>query len=161
MSHFAMELLRLKTGIEMTHLPYKGAAPAGVAIVSGEAQVAFLVLPVTQTYVKAGKLRALGVAAPSRSPVIPQVPTMREAGVEGHEALQWNGFFAPARSSQTIIDRLHRETVRALADPEVRHRFDAEGVTAVGSTPREFAAFFESEARKWSEVAQQSGTRLD
>ena len=161
MSHFAMELLRLKTGIEMTHLPYKGAAPAGVAIVSGEAQVAFLVLPVTQTYVKAGKLRALGVAAPSRSPVIPQVPTMREAGIEGHEALQWNGFFAPARSSQTIIDRLHRETVRALVDPEARQRFDAEGVTAVGSTPREFATFFESEARKWSEVAQKSGTRLD
>ena len=161
MSHFAMELLRLRTSINMTHLPYKGAAPAAVALISGESQAAFIVLPVVNPQVKAGKMRALGVAAPARSPVIAQVPTMREAGIEGHEALQWNGFFAPARTPQAILDRLHREIVKALHDPEVRQRFEAEGATPVGSTPSEFASFFRVEADKWADVAKKSGMKLD
>ena len=161
MSHFAMELMRLRTGISVNHLPYKGAAPASIAVISGEAQVAFLVLPVAQTQIKAGKLRGLAVAAPSRAAVIAQVPTMREAGVADNEALQWNGFFAPARTPQAVLDRLQRETVKALSDPEVRSRFEAEGATPVGSTPSEFASFFKVEARKWGEVAQKSGTKLD
>ena len=161
MSHFAMELLRSKTGVNMTHLPYKGAAPAAISLVSGESQAAFIVLPVINPQVKAGKMRALGVAGPARSPVIAQVPTLREAGVDGLEALQWNGFFAPARTPQAIRDRLHREIVKELADPEVRQRFEAEGATPVGSTPGEFASFFRVEAEKWADVAKKSGTRLD
>jgi tripartite-type tricarboxylate transporter receptor subunit TctC len=161
MSHFAMELLRLRTAVQLTHLPYKGAAPASIALLSGEAQAAFLVLPLAQVQIKAGKIRGLAVAAPTRAPVIAQVPTMQEAGVEGHDAVQWNGFFAPARTPQGVLDRLHREIVRALADPEVRQRLEAEGATPVGNTPAEFAAFFRKEAQKWAEVAQQSGTRLD
>jgi tripartite-type tricarboxylate transporter receptor subunit TctC len=161
MSHLAMELMRLKTGIKVTHLPYKGAAPASVSLISGEAQCAFLVMPVAGPQINAGRLRGLGVAAKTRSAVIPQVLTMHEAGVEGHEALQWNGLFAPARTPQTILDRLHREVVKALAEPEIRQRFAAEGAEPVGSSPSEFAAFYRVEAAKWADVAKRSGTKLD
>jgi tripartite-type tricarboxylate transporter receptor subunit TctC len=161
MSHLAMELFRLRTGVRVTHLPYKGAAAAGVGLISGEAQLSFLVMPVAQAQINGGRLRGLAVAAAARSPVLAKVPTMREAGVEGHEALQWNGLFAPARTPQAILDRLHREVVTALKDAEVRSRFDAEGATPVGSSPAEFTAFFAAEAAKWGEVAKRSGTTLD
>ena len=161
MSHLAMQLMRLKTGVELGHLSYKGAAPAVVSLMSGETQLAFLVMPVAHPQFKAGKLRGLGVAAKTRSAAAPQVPTMQEAGVEGHEALQWNGLFAPARTPQAILDRLHREVVKAVAAPEVRQRIEAEGATPAGTSPSEFAAFFRVEAEKWADVARRSGTKLD
>jgi tripartite-type tricarboxylate transporter receptor subunit TctC len=161
MSHLAMELLRLKTGIKVTNLPYKGAAPALVSLMSGETQLAFIVMPVAAPQIKAGKLRGLGVAAPTRSAAVPEMPTMREAGVAGHEAVQWNGFFAPARTPQAILDRLYREIAKAVHLPDVKQRFEAEGATPSGSSPSEFAAFFKVEAEKWAEVAKRSGTKLD
>lgn len=161
MSHLAMQLMRLKTGVELSHLSYKGAAPAVVSLMSGETQLAFLVMPVAHPQFKAGKLRGLGVAAPARSPAAPEVPTMQEAGVAGNEAVQWNDFFAPARTPPAILDRLHREVVKAVAAPEVRQRIEAEGAAPVGNTPGEFAAFFRAEAEKWADVAKRSETRLD
>jgi tripartite-type tricarboxylate transporter receptor subunit TctC len=161
MSHMAMELLRLKTGIKVQHLPYKGAAPASVSLISGESQLAFLVMPVAQVQIKAGKLRGLAVAAPTRSVAAPQMPTMQEAGVEGHIALQWNGFFAPAKTPPAILDRLHREVAKAVHLPDVKQRFEAEGATPAGTSPGEFAAFYRAEADKWADVAKRSGTRLD
>ena len=161
LSHFAMELFRLNTGVRVTHLPYKGAAPAGVGVMSGEAQAAFLVMPLSQAHIKTGRLRGLGVAAKARAPVIPHVPTMREAGVADNEAIQWNGLFAPAGTPQAVLDRLYRETVKALASADVKQRFEAEGADPVGSTPAEFAAYFRAEAGKWADVAKRSNTRLD
>lgn len=161
MSHLAMQLLRLKTGIELGHLSYKGAAPATVSLMSGETQLAFLVMPVAHPQFKAGKLRGLGVAAKTRSSAAPEVPTMQEAGVAGHEAVQWNGFFAPARTPPAVLDRLHREVAKAVAAPEVRQRIEAEGAVPVGNTPPEFTAFFRTEAEKWADVAKRSGTKLD
>ena len=162
MSHMAMELLRLRSGgLKLQHLPYKGAAPASVSLISGETQVAFLVMPVAAVQVKAGKLRGLAVAAPARSTAAPEMPTMKEAGVTGHEAVQWNGFFAPARTPPAIIDRLYREVAKAVHLPDVKQRFDAEGATPSGSSPAEFAAFYRSEAEKWADVARKSGTKLD
>jgi len=161
MSHFAMELMRIRTGIKVTHLPYKGAGPAAVGLMSGEAQCSFLVMPTAQTQIHAGKLRGLGVAASTRSRVLPDVPTMAEAGVSGNEAVQWNGLFAPARTPPAILDRLYRETVKAVSLPDVKERFAAEGADPVGSSPAEFSAFFKSEAQKWGEVARRSGTKLD
>ncbi len=161
MSHFAMELMQLLTSAKLTHLPYKGAAPAGIAVMSGEAHVSFLVMPVAQAQIRVNRLRGLGVAAKTRAAVIPQVPTMEEAGVKGHVALQWNGFFAPAATPRAIIDKLHRETVAALGNNEVKQRLSDEGAEPVGSSPAEFAAFFRSEAAKWGDVAKRSGTKLD
>lgn len=162
MSHMAMELLRLRTGgLQLQHLPYKGAAPASVSLLSGETQLAFLVMPVAATQVKAGKLRGLGVAAPERSAALPEMPTMREAGIAGHEAVQWNGFFAPARTPQSVIERLHREVAKTVHLPDVRQRFEAEGATPSGNSPSEFAAFYRTEAAKWADVARRSGTKLD
>ncbi len=161
MSHFAMELMQLLTAAKLTHLPYKGAAPAGIAVMSGEAHVSFLVMPVAQAQIRVNRLRGLGVAAKTRAAVIPQVPTMEEAGVKGHIALQWNGFFAPAATPRAIIDKLHRETVAALSNTDVKQRLADEGADPVGSSPAEFAAFFRSEAAKWGDVAKRSGTKLD
>ena len=161
MSHLAMELLRLKTGIKVTNLPYKGAAPALVSLMSGETQLAFLVMPVAAPQIKAGKLRGLGVAAPTRSAAAPEVPTMEEAGVKDNIAMQWNGFFAPARTPPVILDRLYREVSKIVHLPDVKQRFEAEGATPSGISPSEFAAFYRAEAEKWADVARRSGTKLD
>jgi tripartite-type tricarboxylate transporter receptor subunit TctC len=162
MSHMAMELLRLRSGgLKLQHLPYKGAAPASVSLISGETQLAFLVMPVAAAQVKAGKLRGLAVAAPARSAAMPDMPTMKEAGVAGHEAVQWNGFFAPARTPPPVIDRLHREVAKTVHLPDVKQRFEAEGATPSGNSPSEFAAFYRTEAEKWADVARKSGTKLD
>lgn len=161
MSHMAMELLRVRTGIQLQHLPYKGAAPATVSIVGGESQLGFVVMPVAAAQIKAGKLRGLGVAAPERSSAAPEVPTMAEAGVKDNVAVQWNGFFAPAKTPQPVIDRVHREVAKAVHLPDVKQRFDAEGATPSGSSPSEFTAFFRAESAKWADVAKRSGTRLD
>jgi len=161
MSHMAMEMLRVRTGIQLQHLPYKGAAPATISIVGGESQLGFVVMPVASVQIKAGKLRGLGVAAPTRSSAAPEVPTMEEAGVKDNIAMQWNGFFAPARTPQAVIDRLHREVAKAVHLPDVVKRFETEGATPSGSSPSEFAAFFRTEAAKWADVAKRSGTKLD
>ena len=161
MSHFAMELFQLLTSAKLTHLPYKGAAPAGIAVMSGEAHVSFLVMPVAQAQIRVNRLRGLGVAAKTRAAVIPQVPTMEEAGGKGHIALQWNGLFVPSATPRAIVDKLHRETVAALGNSEVKQRLSDEGAEPVGSSPAEFAAFFRSEATKWGDVAKRSGTKLD
>ena len=161
MSHMAMEMFRVRTGITLQHLPYKGAAPASISLISGESQLAFIVMPVAAVQIKAGKLRGLGVAAPARSSAAPQVPTMEEAGVKDNLAVQWNGYFAPARTPPAVIDRLHREVAKAVHLPDVKQRFEAEGATPSGSSPGEFAAFYRTEAAKWADVAKRSGTKLD
>jgi tripartite-type tricarboxylate transporter receptor subunit TctC len=118
-------------------------------------------MPVAQAQIRVNRLRGLGVAAKTRAAVIAQVPTMEEAGVKGHIALQWNGLFVPSSTPRAIVDRLHRETVTALANADVKQRFADEGADPVGSSPAEFAAFFRSEADKWGDVARRSGTKLD
>ncbi len=161
MSHMAMEMLRVKTGTRITHLPYKGAAPATVALLTGESQVAFIVMPVAAPLINTARLRGLGVADKTRSAVVPNVPTMEEAGVPGHLALQWNGLFVPAKTPQAVQDRLYREWVIAVKSPEVVQRIRAEGAEPGGNTPAEFSAFYKAEAAKWADVAKQSGTKVD
>ncbi|MBM3372561.1 MAG: tripartite tricarboxylate transporter substrate binding protein [Betaproteobacteria bacterium] len=161
MSHMAMELLRVTTGTRINHLPYKGAAPASVALLTGESQVAFVVMPVAAPQVSAGRLRGLGVADRVRSTVMPNVPTIEEQGFKGIIALQWNGLFVPSKTPAAIQDRLYREWVIALKSPDVIQRIRAEGAEPSGNTPAEFNAFYRAEAAKWAEVAQKSGTKVD
>ena len=161
MSHMAMELLRVSTGTRINHLPYKGAAPASVALITGEAQVAFVVMPVAAPQINTGRVRGLGVADRVRSAVVPDVPTIEEQGYKGLVALQWNGLFVPAKTPAGIQDRLYREWVIVLRSPEVIQRIRAEGAEPSGNTPAEFNAFYRAEAAKWAEVAQKSGTRVD
>ncbi len=161
MAHMSMELLRLKTGIRITHLPYKGAAPQSVAVLTGEAQAAFVVLPVAARHFEDGKLRGLGVAAEKRSALAPQVPTMIEAGVPGHLAIQWNGLFAPSKTPAPVLEKLYQAWVAAVKSPDVSKRIIASGAEPGGNTPAEFAAFVKVENDKWAEVAKASNTRLD
>ncbi len=161
MAHMSMELLRLKTGVRITHLPYKGAAPQSVAVLTGEAQAAFVVLPVAARYFKEGKLRGLGVAAAKRSDLAPDVPTMIEAGVPGHMAIQWNGLFAPSKTPAPVVEKLYQTWVAAVKSPDVSKRIIASGAEPGGNTSAEFTAFVKTETEKWAEVAKASNTRLD
>jgi tripartite-type tricarboxylate transporter receptor subunit TctC len=161
MSHMAMEMLRVKTGTRIIHLPYKGAAPATVALLTGESQVAFVVMPVAAPHIRENRLRGLGVADKVRSAVVPNVPTMIEAGVPGHIALQWNGLLVPAKTPAAVQDKLYREWVAAVKAPEVVQRIRAEGAEPSGNTPAEFTAFFRAESAKWADVAKRSGTTVD
>ena len=160
LSHMAMELLRIKTGVQITHLPYKGAAPQSVSVLTGEAQAAFIVLPVAARHFKTGKMRGLGVAAPQRWAAAPDVPTMIEAGVPGHTAMQWNGLFAPAKTPQPVLDKLSKAWVAAVKSPEVSKRIIASGAEPSPNSPAEFSAFLAEETDKWAVVAKASGTRL-
>jgi tripartite-type tricarboxylate transporter receptor subunit TctC len=159
--HLAMELFKLRAGISANHVPYRGAAPMQVSLLSGETQFAFLAIPLVQAHLKTGKLRALGLSALKRSAIVPAIPTIHEAGIADFEALQWQGFFVPAKVPAPIVDRLHREIVKALQMPDMKDRFTGEGAEIVGNSPKEFATFFEAEIKKWADVVRQSGTKLE
>ena len=159
--NFGMELFKLRTGSQLRHIPYRGAAPALTALFTGEVQLAFLVVPIVQTHTQSGKLRAIGVAARKRSPVLPSVPTIEELGVPDFEALQWHGLFAPAKTPPAIIDELYRSVSAALGTADVKKRLAGEGAEIVGSTPQEFAAYFKAELVKWSDVAQRANMRVN
>ena len=161
MSHFAMELMQLLSGVKLTHLPYKGAAPAGIAVMSGEAHVSFLVMPVAQAQIRVNRLRGLGVAAKTRAPVIPQVPTMEEAGVKGHIALQWNGFFAPAATPRAIIERLNTELNAVLADADVRERLNQLGIAATPGTPEKFGDEIRRDLARYGPVVKAAGIKAE
>jgi tripartite-type tricarboxylate transporter receptor subunit TctC len=119
--------------------------------------MAFLVPPLVQQQAAAGKLRAIAVSSRTRSPVLPNVPTAQEQGLRDFEALQWHGFFAPSAVTEAIIKVLHAAIVKALGSPEVKSRLAAEGATVVGSSPVEFAAFFQREIAKWTDIAKRAG----
>jgi len=160
-TQLAMELLKLLAKVDLNHVPYRGAAPAQTALLSGEVDAAFLVPPLVKAPLKRGSLRALAVSSTGRSAMFPALPTLQEAGITGYEALQWQGFFVPAQTPAPIVDRLYREVATALAAPDMRQRLATEGATVVASTPAEFAAFFRAEVGKWSEVVRVSGVKLD
>ncbi len=158
--HLTGEFLNRAAGIEMTHIPYKGAAQAIVDVIGGQIPAMFGVSTV-MPQVQAGKLRALATTGTRRFTLLPQVPTIAESGFPGFEATAWYGLLAPARTPQTVVTRLHGEAVRALKAPEVKERLEAAGFEVVGSTPDAFAAYIKSEISKWREVAAAAGTKLD
>jgi tripartite-type tricarboxylate transporter receptor subunit TctC len=121
---------------------------------AGEVQASFLIPPIAKQHMQSGKLRGLAVSTPQRSGAVPELPTLREAGVPDYDVTQWHGFFAPAKTPAAIISRLNAEIVKSLATPEIKQRLVAEGAEAVGSTPAELGTFLAEEIRVWSELAQ-------
>jgi|KBSMisStaDraftv2_1062788.scaffolds.fasta_scaffold28299_4 tripartite-type tricarboxylate transporter receptor subunit TctC len=160
-AHLSAELFNSMAGIRMTHIAYKGAAPSIVALISGETQLTFTTVLVAMPHVKSGRLRALGVASLKRAAVLPDIPTIDEAGVRGYESNAWYGLLAPAKTPPAIIEQLHRETVKALQLADVRDNLKAQGAEPVGSTPRDFATLINAEIEKWRKVVVATGAKAD
>ncbi|TMH10795.1 MAG: tripartite tricarboxylate transporter substrate binding protein [Betaproteobacteria bacterium] len=159
--HYAAELFKLATSTVMTGAPYKGAAPAVSDTIGGQTQFMFPSLFTALPHVKSGKLRALAVAGPKRSHLLPDVPTLKEAGVEGVEVQQWYGFFAPAKTPKPIIDQLNKALNQVLADKEIAKRIEDHGADVETSTPEQFGALVKSELAKWKAVVQRARLTAD
>ena len=159
--HLTGELINNLAGIKMTHVPYKGSGQAVTDILGGHVQVMFSGFSSTLAHIKAGRLRALAVTGPKRSPALADVPTIAEQGFPGVEATAWYGVLAPAGTPKPVITRLHDELVKILKQSDVVQRLDGLGFEIVGSTPEQFGAYIRSEIKKWEKVVKASGARPD
>jgi len=159
--HLFMALFASSTGIKLNHVPYRGSGQATTDLLGGTVPASIPGTAGMVGHIKAGKLRALAVTGANRSPQLPDVPTMREAGVAGYEAYVWMGLLAPKGTPAPIVDRLHREVVAALATPEVKAYMATAGIEIVGSTPAEFGAFFRAERDLWAKVVRETGAKID
>jgi tripartite-type tricarboxylate transporter receptor subunit TctC len=156
--HLTMELFASMAQIRMTHVPYKGDPPGMFDLLGGQvALMAISSMSLVVPHVQAGRLRALGVSTATRMGLLPDVPTIAEAGLPGYEAVQWSGLLAPAKTPREIIARLHKEITTMLRTPEARERFTSVGAEVVASSPEEFAAFMKAETVKWAKVAKAVG----
>lgn len=160
-THLAAELFNAMAGVKMTHIPYKGSAPAITDVVAGHVQLMFDTVMSALPHVQAGKLRALAVTSAKRAPVVPDVPTIAEAALPGYEAIAWNGLFAPKGTPRTIIDQLNAETVEAVRSDSVIKQFASMGATARPTTPDEFASYVRNEVIKWAKVVNESGAKIE
>jgi tripartite-type tricarboxylate transporter receptor subunit TctC len=160
-AHLSAELFKAEAKIEMSHIPYKGAAPALQDVMSGQVQLMFATSASVLGQIQSGAVRALAVTTPQRSAILPDLPTVAESGIPGFDATTWHGLVAPAGTPKDVIDALHRATVTALKDPAVRKSLVDLGVDLVGGTPEEFAAYIKSEIPKWTAVVKTSGAKLD
>ena len=159
--HMAGELFRSMAGVDLQHVPYKGAAPAMIDLLGGRVQLMFDFLSSSLAQVKAQKLKALAVTGPRRSALLPDVPTVAEAGLPGYEVYGAFGVLAPAGTPGAVIARLNAEIVAALGTPEMQEALAAQGAERIGDTPEEFAASLKAEIQKWAAVVKASGARVD
>ena len=159
--HLAGELFKLRTGTQMVHVPYRGSAPSIAALLSAEVQLSFVNPLAIGPHVKSGRLRALAVAGPRRAPLLPDVPTMKEAGVAGVEVPLWFGMLAPTGTPREAVAALAAGVARAARDPDMRRKLEEQGGEPVGGTPEEFAALLREEVAKWAEVVKVSGAKAN
>lgn len=159
--HFAAELFSLRAGVKMLGIPYKGSAPAMQDTVGGQTQVMFPSLFSAIQHVKTGRLRALAIAGPKRSAQLPDVPTLRELGIDGVEVQQWYGLFAPAKTSPDIVNRLHTTINRILTEEDLVKRIEGQGADVETATRAEFAALLQSELTKWRQVVASAKITAD
>ena len=159
--HLAGELLNTAAGIDLTHIPYKGAAPAIADLLGGQVNTAFVSLPAALPHVKAGKLVGLGITSPGRSVVAPDLQTFAEQGLGGYALENWYGALAPAGTPKDVITKLNVEIVKALQLPDVKERLISQGFETRTSTPDEFAAYLKSEIVKWAGIVKASGAKVD
>ena len=159
--HLSGELFKFMAGVQMTHVPYKGSAPALQDLIAGQVQLMFDNLPPSLPQIKAGKLRALAVTSLARAPALPDVPTMAEAGLPGYEASSWFGVLAPAGTPPAIVTKLNAEIAKWLATPEAKEKLSKQGANAAGGTPEDFAKHIAAETAKWAKVVKDSGAKID
>lgn len=159
--HMAVELFRILAKVSVTHVPYKGGGPAMADLVGGQISGSFASMPSSIPFVRAGKLRALAVTAPKRSPVEPTVPTISEAGIPGFSVLDWQGLFTTGKTPPAVVNKLNAEVVRILALPDVVEKLAVAGVEIQTSTPKEWGEFVQSEIAKWSKVVKEAGVKVE
>jgi tripartite-type tricarboxylate transporter receptor subunit TctC len=159
--HLTAELFKTAAGVDITHIPFKGSAPSVLALVGGQIDLSFSTIVIVLPQVHARRLRALAVTSPRRSPTVPDLPTMIEAGMPGFESQQWFGLFGPAGLPQEIVSQLSAEASRLVASREMRERLAAEGAEPGTLTQREFATFLQADAARWARVVKQSGARAE
>jgi len=160
-NHLAMELFKQMAGVDITHVPYKGAPQAVTDVLAGHMNMMFNSIAPIVGHIRAGRVRVLGIASAKRSPQLLEVPTISEAGVPGFEAENWFGMFAPAKTPQRIIARLNEAVVKVVRSPEIQSQFAALGADAVGNSPVEFAAFVRRDMEKYAKVVRISGAKVD
>jgi tripartite-type tricarboxylate transporter receptor subunit TctC len=158
-NHLGGELLKVMTGINITHVPYKGTSPAITELIAGQTQLMFTSMPSILGHVKSGRLKILATGGLKRSPAIPDVPAVAET-LPGFEVVTWYGILGPAKLPRDIVKRLNGEIVRIIAMPDVQKRFTDQGLEPQSSTPEEFLAFMRREVDKWQKVAQKAGVNL-
>ena len=160
-NHFGTELLKWLAGVDIVHVPYKGGAPALTDLLGGQIQMAFSSVPAVLPHIKAGRLVALGVGSAKRSPALPNIPTIAEAGVPGYEYTTWYGIFAPAKTPRTLIARLNAEIVKAMETPDIKDRFTALGGDPDPGTPEELRAYMANESAKWAKIIKAANIRIE
>jgi tripartite-type tricarboxylate transporter receptor subunit TctC len=161
LGHYWGELFKNMTSIKMLHIPYKGGGPSVVALVSGEAAVGFTTTPSCIFQLKAGRLRGLAVSTAERSPFLPDLPTVAEAGVPGYATSAWYAMLVPTETPADIIARLNAETAKVLTLPDVKSRLDATGMVPKSSSPEELGRHMHEEIEKWAKVVRALGLRAN
>jgi tripartite-type tricarboxylate transporter receptor subunit TctC len=160
-AHLAGELFRTEAQVDIVHVPYKGAAPALQDVIAGHNQMMFATAASVVGHIKGGQVRGLAVTTLKRTAILPDLPTMDEAGLKGFEASTWHGLVAPAGTPPEVIKALHAAAIKALADPGVKASLGRLGVDIVGDTPAEFAAYIKAEIPKWTAIVKASGATMD
>lgn len=160
-NHMGMELLKALTGIDIVHVPYKGTGPAITDLLGGQVQVMFNSMPSVIPLVASGKLKGLAVGSVQRSPAVPDIPTVAEAGVPGFENVTWYGMFAPAKTPHDIIVKLNKQVVQILASPEMAQRLASQGAEPRSSTPEELTKFMRVESERWKKVIKTAGIKVE
>jgi tripartite-type tricarboxylate transporter receptor subunit TctC len=159
--HLTGELFKLRTGTNIVHIPYKGSAPSLTALLGGEVEMTFANIPAISSHVKSKRLRALANAGTKRSDQMPQVPTLKESGINGVEVVVWYGVLAPAGTPREIVNSLAAAIGKAARAPDVRQRLIDQGAEPVGNTPDEFAKLMREELTRWADVVKVSGAKAD
>ena len=159
--HLAGAMFAAMAGVALTHVPYKGTAPATADLIGGQVQIAFLGIPTVLPHVKSGKLHVLAVTGKHRSPELPGVPTVDEAGVPGYELSPWYGLLAPAGTPREVVVRLGEEVSRVVRAPEMKEKLAVQGAEVAGGSPEEFAALIRADTSTWSRVVKDAGIRIE
>jgi tripartite-type tricarboxylate transporter receptor subunit TctC len=160
-NHLTMELLMKMTGVKMAHIPYKGSAPAVTAMIGGEIDALFDNVPNVLQHIKAGRMKVIGVSGLQRSVLLPDTPTVAEAGVPGFEVNVWFGMQVPAGTPKAVVDKLNRDIVTLLKEPDVVQRFRNQGVEVAASTPEQFGTLVRSEITKWTQLIREANIRIE